>query len=749
MMGGTGQLALNQLLVTMDGIDNPPFWRRFWTNRLNNFLDATYVVPRRVRDMSLRLPPARPAGNQIYFIGATNVLLEALDPALRRPGRMGRHVWFRTPTKQDREDIFNLYLGRVSHDPELDTERSRDELARITNGYAQPLDAELLTPAGWTRMGDVQVGDTVIGADGRPTEVVAIHPRGEMDVFRVRFNDGTSTECTADHLWTVEANDPRMVQRTFTLSEIVERGLRWSSGGSRMYLPKTGPAEFEGHGELPLDPYFLGLLLGDGGFTSTTPDFCTADAESLAAVGALAPAGVTPTQHGPMNWWLSAGPRGGVQRGRVNPLTRALGELGLWGVSGHEKFVPAQYAWAAPDDRLALLQGLMDTDGSRDYRRGTGAEFYSHSRRLADDVAFLARSLGGSARVRAKRDGWRVAVDLPEGLIPFRLSRKAAEYRASRKPFRKRLVGVEAIGRKQVQCITVAAPDGLYVTDGYTVTHNSPAMVEQVCSMALTRAHHDGRDSFTREDIIEAMTTVESGTAVGVEYIPEETRAVAIHEAGHAAAAHVFLKGAESTRISIRMRAGSLGHHQALEKEERFSSWKSEEMAKLAWTLGALAAEQVFYGENATGVGGDLQSATGRSAWMVGVSGMGPDAIPIDTTARRSVEKREEERKKLAKRFESIGLQLMNRASGDFQHDSIAAVLRDFDKRQLAAQIIGQAYVNAYQLIAQNKDAVEKIADHLVARKELYGDELIDLLNSVGLKEPTVDLRKEETWPTL
>ncbi len=412
MFGGTGQLALNQLLVTMDGIDNPPFWRRFWTNRLNNFLDATYVVPRRIGKVELRLPAARPAGNQIYFIGATNVPLEALDPALRRPGRMGRHVWFRTPTKRDREDIFNLYLGRVQHDPELDTERARDELARITNGY-------------------------------------------------------------------------------------------------------------------------------------------------------------------------------------------------------------------------------------------------------------------------------------------------------------------------------------------------SPAMVEQVCSMALTRAHHDGRESFTREDIIEAMTTVESGTAVGVEYVPEETRAVAVHEAGHAAAAHVLLKGAESTRISIRMRAGSLGHHQALEKEERFSSWKSEEVAKLAWTLGALAAEQVFYGENATGVGGDLQSATGRAAWMVGVSGMGPDPIPIDSKARRSLERQEEDRKRLAKRFESIGLQLMNRASGDFQHDSIAAVLRDFDKRQLAAQIIGQAYVTAYQLIAQNREAVETIADHLVARKELYGDELIDLLNSVELKEPTIDLSKEETWPTL
>ncbi|HZT46049.1 MAG TPA: AAA family ATPase [Gaiellaceae bacterium] len=411
MFGGMGQLALNQLLVTMDGIDNPPFWRRFWTNRINTLLDASYVVPRRIGKVSLRLPAPRPTGNQIYFIGATNVPLEHLDPALRRPGRMGRHVWFRTPTKHDREDIFELYLGKVAHDEELDQQTARDELARITNGY-------------------------------------------------------------------------------------------------------------------------------------------------------------------------------------------------------------------------------------------------------------------------------------------------------------------------------------------------SPAMIEQVCSMALTHAHHDGREQFTREDIVEAMTTVESGTAIGVEYVPEETRAVAIHEAGHAATAHVFLKGVESTRISIRMRAGSLGHHQALEKEERFSSWKHEEMGKLAWTLGALAAEHVFYGENATGVGGDLQSATGRAAWMVGVSGMGPD--PVELNGRpRSAQKRDEEKEKIQKRFEKIGLQLMNRASGDFQHDAIASVLGDPTKRALAAQIIGQAYLEAYNLVGQNKEAVEKIADTLVARRELYGNELIELLNSVGLKEPEYDLTKEDSWPKL
>ena len=72
---------------------------------------------RRRARASLRLPRPRPTGNQIYFIGATNVPLENLDPALTRPGRMGRHVNFRTPTKEDRKDIFDLYLGKVAHDP--------------------------------------------------------------------------------------------------------------------------------------------------------------------------------------------------------------------------------------------------------------------------------------------------------------------------------------------------------------------------------------------------------------------------------------------------------------------------------------------------------------------------------------------------------------------------------------------------------------------------------------------------------
>src|SRR5207237_6456508 len=122
--------------VVMDGIANPPFFRRMITNRTNTLLDALYVVPRRVRGVSLRLPHTRPGTSQIYFVGATNVPMEVLDPALTRPGRMGRHVWFRTPTKNDRRDLFDLYLDRVEHDPELDSPERRGEIARITNGYS-------------------------------------------------------------------------------------------------------------------------------------------------------------------------------------------------------------------------------------------------------------------------------------------------------------------------------------------------------------------------------------------------------------------------------------------------------------------------------------------------------------------------------------------------------------------------------------------------------------------------------------
>jgi cell division protease FtsH len=278
----------------------------------------------------------------------------------------------------------------------------------------------------------------------------------------------------------------------------------------------------------------------------------------------------------------------------------------------------------------------------------------------------------------------------------------------------------------------------------------SPAMIEQICSMALTNAHHEGKHSFEWQDLVDAMTTIESGTAIGVRYPEHESRATAIHEAGHAAAAHAYLPNLESSRLSIRMRGSTLGHHQSFQKEERFTEWHSELMGDLIHGLGAMAAEYAFYGENSSGVGGDLEQATGRAVMMVGAAGMGPDLVS-PATLRMDDESEEQARERIMKRFEKIGLTLMNRTRGsaDFHADPVASVLHDPFKRAQAAQIMGQAFVTAHVFIEHNREAVEKIADAVIEKQELFGDELVQLLDSMKLEKPDIDLAKESTWPKL
>jgi ATP-dependent Zn protease len=190
------------------------------------------------------------------------------------------------------------------------------------------------------------------------------------------------------------------------------------------------------------------------------------------------------------------------------------------------------------------------------------------------------------------------------------------------------------------------------------------------------------------------------------------------------------------------MRGGSLGHHQAAEQVERFSSWRSDQMANLIWALGAMAAERVFFGQTSTGVGGDVASATQMAALMVGAAAMGPEPLELGVD-----DKKEEER--VLKRFEEIGLQLMNRTGNTYAHDTVASVLSDPAKRRLTARILGQAYVTAHNFVKTNREGVEKIADEVVERREIYGDDLLDLLKNAELKTPKVDLLEEESWPTL
>jgi ATP-dependent Zn protease len=160
-----------------------------------------------------------------------------------------------------------------------------------------------------------------------------------------------------------------------------------------------------------------------------------------------------------------------------------------------------------------------------------------------------------------------------------------------------------------------------------------------------------------------------------------------------------------------------------------------------------MAAEHVFYGENSNGVGSDIQSATWVASMMVGASGMGPE--PLDLRGRVPKDRLQDVEDELMERFERIGLQIMNRASGGSVMDSnpVRAVLADRTKRTAAAQILGQAYLTAVCCMRANREAVARVADALVQRKELFGDEVVELLDAAAPQPPTIDVLDEEIWP--
>jgi ATP-dependent Zn protease len=258
------------------------------------------------------------------------------------------------------------------------------------------------------------------------------------------------------------------------------------------------------------------------------------------------------------------------------------------------------------------------------------------------------------------------------------------------------------------------------VTDGY-----SPAMIEQATSLALMYAFEDGRDAFNWRDMRESMGNIEAGLAHPVVYTERERIAVARHELGHAVAARYFLPGAASVRLSIRMRSGSLGHHRTVEKEEEFSHFRSQSAGQLRHTLGAIASERVFYGENSTGVSMDLIQATDLTAHMIAVWGMGPDPLPMHQS-RLAV---------------SVGEYLISVAAivgSDLLGGETMAgkALQNPRMRQAIAQVLGAAFIDDWRVMYVNKEAIDLAAEALMAQGELVGDEIAGLLDSVGLREP-------------
>lgn len=341
-------------------------------------------------------------------------------------------------------------------------------------GKMQSLNSKVLTPTGWVRMGDLKVGQRLASVDGKPSYVLGIFPHTDKELFRVTFHDGRSTLVGADHLWPVSRKRERakdQVVDTAYLQALPTESLQ-------EYRIPTFTGHFGVDDDLPIEPWLLGSLLGDGGFTGALA-FTKLDpgVVEAVAVGVGAEGCELRVRSGaPGNYQISG------RQYHQNPLLPKLEQLGLRGHLSIHKFIPAQYLNATRESRLALLRGLMDTDGSAE---GTSRIFNTSSLQLALDVQYLVRSLGGIAVMGDREPFFTYKSERRTGQTAYRMSMSNvpdAVFQHSRKagiehlPTKQRHLYIESIepaGREDARCIQVSHSSALYVTDDFIVTHNT------------------------------------------------------------------------------------------------------------------------------------------------------------------------------------------------------------------------------------------------------------------------------------
>lgn len=374
--------------------------------------------------------------------------------------------------------------------------------ARPSMGKAQPLDAKVLTPDGFVAMGELRVGDEVASVDGAPSRVVGVYPQGERQVYRVTLSDGRSAECCDEHLWRVHFRgweEPRVLP----LSEIRSM-LSRKRYTNRLWLD-TFSGTYGQSEKTPIDPWLLGLLIGDGNIKGTAVRLSAANPDVIARVErTIAPMGVRLNPVGGADFRLVRVPLADRPAGvalMTNPIKAALSDWGLWDRGAEQKFIPAELFCTDLSTRRDLLAGLIDSDG---WVETFGAiRFATASKQLAEDVVRLMRSIGGSGSWTRKRTTYTYRGVKRDGLPAYvcnlqhpdphslGLTKLKGDRVAQGRTRQRRLniVSIEATRVCPTQCIAVSHPARLYITDGYTVTHNtafSLNLAEQIAFGGLT-----------------------------------------------------------------------------------------------------------------------------------------------------------------------------------------------------------------------------------------------------------------------
>jgi hypothetical protein len=327
-------------------------------------------------------------------------------------------------------------------------------------------------------MEHLEVGDEVFDEQGRPTMVVATtDPMRDRQCYEVLLSDGSRFVADAQHLWVTQTKAERVrglpgaSRTTEQLAATLRTGTEWNH-----HIALAEPAQYPERQDLPVDPYVLGVWLGDG--TTTSATITTADQQVVDEICATGYEAHWTTA--PYGWRIGGRPSDRLRdaAGRYAPDTGLQSVLRAEGLLGDH--VPDAYLTAGPEQRLALLQGLMDSDG---YADAVGrCEFVSTLEHLADAVLELAASLG-LRPVKSKKRVTLHGVEQSPGysvkftphLPVFRLERKLARLAPKRRQSRFRaVVAVRPVETVPVRCIQVAAASGMFLVGRtFVPTHNS------------------------------------------------------------------------------------------------------------------------------------------------------------------------------------------------------------------------------------------------------------------------------------
>jgi hypothetical protein len=376
-------------------------------------------------------------------------------------------------------------------------------------GKMEKITNKVLTPFGYKMIGELKPGDLVINPrNGGACKVIMAHPIQEVETWLVTFDDGSQVECCKDHLWAYRCSGKRnknfdrqrrmgevddwlggfKVGTTEEIKKYVDRAKEQQKRGTRpnwVNIPVARATEFTvtckyPEGRWPVDPYLLGVLIGDGCLCGGTISFTTVDEEIVDNIKKIVePEGyVSPCSDG-KDYVI-----------HLDGLRRKLKRLRVDGCRSWEKFIPEAYKIAPLSIRIPLMAGLLDTDGYVDSRGEIS--YCTTSKQLADDVAWLARSLGAYAKITTKTPTYTLHGEKKKGRLAynvwikphdpkmfFRLTRKFDRAIERQTQPLKQIVSIENLGFKQkMRCITVDTTDGLYITgEEFTVTHNSFAIL--------------------------------------------------------------------------------------------------------------------------------------------------------------------------------------------------------------------------------------------------------------------------------